>query len=138
MIGAIIGAVVGAGVGIASTGIQSKKAQEQARKQKEMAWSQYLLGQAFSDRQFSLQRGEALDQLNVQQSRLNQGIDAGVAQMNSGLLAQAYSTQNAMIQTAGSIGASLAAEGAGGTRNPSGGGLMRAYEQLNLDRNIAL
>jgi hypothetical protein len=56
--------------------------------------------------------------------------------MNTGLLSQAYGIQNARIQTASNIGASVAAEGAGGTRGNAANGLMRAYEQQSLDRNI--
>jgi hypothetical protein len=135
-----LGASLGLGAlfGSMSTRRQSKKEQEQLRHQKETAWSQYLLGQEYSDTQFSLQRNEANSQLNIQEDRLNQGVTQGVAEFNTGLLGQAYGIQDAQIQTSGGIGASLAAEAASGTRGSSGGGLMRDYAQQSLDRNIAL
>jgi hypothetical protein len=139
-----LGALLGLGAGLGalfggwSTSRQSRKEQEQLRQQKEMAWSQYLLGQEYSDTQFSLQRNEANSQLNIQENRLNEDVNRGIAEFNTGLLGQAYGIQDAQIQTAGGIGASLAAEAAGGTRGSTGGGLMRAYAQQGLDRSVAL
>jgi hypothetical protein len=133
-----IGAAVGSGLGLWSTARESSKAREQLQQQKDLAWSQYLLGQEYSNAQFALQRREAAGQLALQQRRLDEGVDQSVAQMNAGLLGQAYAAQDARIQTASAIGASAAAEGASGTRGSSGGGLLRAYQQQSLDRSLAL
>jgi gas vesicle protein len=133
-----IGAAVGGLFGLFSTDKQSREAQAQLEQQKKTAWAQYPAGQKYSDQQFSLQRREAQSQLYAQENRLNQSVDQEVAQFNTGLRAQAYGIQDAQIQAAGDIGASLAAEAAGGTRGSTGGGLMRSYAQQSLDRNIAL
>jgi hypothetical protein len=133
-----IGGAAGAGVGLFSTAVESKNARKQLLQQKELAWSQYLLGQEYSDTQFALQRGEAAGQLVLQRRRLDEGVDRSLAQFNAGLLGQAYAAQDAQIQTASAIGASVAAEGASGTRGSSGGGLMRAYQRQSLDRSLAL
>jgi hypothetical protein len=133
-----IGTAVGSGLGLLSTALESSKAQAQLQRQKELAWSQYLLGQEYSSVQFGLQRRDAFSQLGLQQRRLNEGLDRSVEQLNAGLLGQAYAAQDAQIQTASAIGASAAAEGASGTRGSSGGGLLRAYQQQGLDRSLAL
>jgi hypothetical protein len=128
----------GAGLGLLSTALESSKARAQLQQQKELAWSQYLLGQEYSNAQFGLQRREAFGQLALQQRRLDEGVNQSVEQLNAGLLGQAYAAQDARIQTAAAIGASVAAEGASGTRGSSGGGLLRAYQQQGLDRSLAL
>jgi hypothetical protein len=133
-----IGAALGGGLGLLSTALESDKEQEQLRQQKELAWSRYLLGREHSDTQFNLQKTEAVGQLALQQRRLRQEMDQSVAQTNAALTGQAYEAQDARIQTASAIGASLAAEGAGGTRGSSGAGLMRSYQQQSLDRGLAL
>jgi hypothetical protein len=135
---AAIGAAAGAGLGAWSTARESQKAQDQLQHQKETAWEQYLLGQEYSDAQFALQRQETFGLLGLQRRRLNEGVDQSVAQMNAGLLGQAYAAQDAQIQTASAIGASAAAEGASGARESSGGGLMRAYQRQSLNRGLAL
>jgi hypothetical protein len=133
-----IGAGVGGLLGLISTGAQSADEQAQLRRQKELAWSQYLLGQNYSDAQFSLDRREAVGQLALQERRLDESLGRSVAEMNTGLLGQAYAAQDARIQTAEAVGASLAAEGASGARGGSGGGLLRAYQQQSLDRGLGL
>jgi hypothetical protein len=133
-----IGAAGGAALGLFSTALESEKAQAQLQQQKELAWSQYLLGQEYSNTQFTLQRRDAAGQLALQERRLDEGLDRSLAQMNAGLLGQAYAAQDAQIQTASAIGASAAAEGGSGTRGSSGGGLLRAYQQQSLDRSLAL
>jgi hypothetical protein len=130
-------AAAGAGLGLWSTAAEEEKARDQLWHQKDMAWQQYLLGQEYSEKQFALERREAVSQLGLQERRLGEGLDRSVAQMNAGLLGQAYAAQDAQIQTASAIGASVAAEGASGTRGSSGGGLMRAYQQQSLDRSLA-
>ena len=129
---------IGAGVGALSTIFGSNKEQEALKQQKEMAWQQYLLGKEYSDRQYALNRGEAQAQAAIQQGRLTESVNQSTDQFNLGLLSQAYGIQNAQIQTASSIGASLAAEGMSGTRGNAATALMRDYEQTNLDRNVAL
>jgi hypothetical protein len=132
--GAILGGIFG---GVSSL-IGKSKEEKRLQQQKDSAWSQYLLGKAYGDEQFSIQKGEALSDLGVQRRRLNQAVGAGVDELNTGLLGQAYGIQNAQIQTASSVGASLAAEGMGGTRGNAANGLMRAYEEQGLERNIQL
>ncbi|GHV91612.1 hypothetical protein AGMMS50268_21150 [Spirochaetia bacterium] len=134
----IAGAAIGAGIGALSTGMQGEKAQGQLGHQKRTAWEQYLLGKDYSDEQYSINRNQAQMQSYIAENRLNQNVDQSIAQMNTGLLSQAYGIQNAQIQTSSSIGASLAAEGAGGTRGNTANGLMRAYEEASLARNIDL
>jgi hypothetical protein len=121
-------------------GMGQQAAEERARleQQKKVAWDQYQLGKAYSDKQYALQRTEARTNLGIQQQRLGQSVDQSMAEMNTGLLGQAYGVQNAQIQTASSVGSSLAAEGMSGTRGASGNSLMRAYEETSLDRNVAL
>jgi hypothetical protein len=112
--------------------------QEALERQKQAAWDQYELGKEYSDSQYAINRGEAGTQAAIQQGRLDRNVGQSVDQFNLGLLSQAYGVQNAQIQTASNIGASLAAEGMGGTRGNEANGLMRAYEQKSLDRNVAL
>jgi hypothetical protein len=133
-IAAIIGAIVGAGIGIGSAFQQRNEQRDQIAYQKEMAWRQYLLGKSNSDAQYGIQKGEAQYQAAKAEYQLGQSVDQSVAGINTNLLAQAYGFQNAQIQTASNTGASLAAEGASGTRGSASGGLMRAYEQQNLSR----
>jgi hypothetical protein len=129
---------IGAGMGMLSTISGSDDEQNALRKQKETAWRQYLLGKEYSDQQYAINRGEAQTQTAIQQGRLDQSLSQSAEQFNLGLLSQAYGIQNAQIQTASSVGASLAAEGMSGTRGNGAGALMRAYEETNLERNIAL
>ncbi|MDR0601715.1 MAG: hypothetical protein LBG42_04975 [Treponema sp.] len=130
--------IAGAGTGIVSTILGSNKEQEALERQKEMDRQKYLLGKEYSDKQYAINRGEAQIQGAVQQGRLTENMSRSADQFNLGLLSQAYGIQNAQIQTASSIGASLAAEGMSGTRGNAANALMRDYEQTNLDRNVAL
>jgi hypothetical protein len=131
-------ALAGGIMGAIGTDQQSRARRRELEQQKDMAWSQYLLGQRQANTQFSLQRGEAMGQAAIAERRLGESLDQSVTQMNTGLLGQAYGIQDAQIRASQDIGASLAAEGASGTRGGSGGGLMRAYTQQSLDRNIDL
>jgi hypothetical protein len=108
------------------------------KQQKKMAWESYLLGKEYSDTQYGLQTNQAVTSGALATRRLNEGLDQSLGQINTGLLAQSYGIQNAQIQTASSTGASLAAEGMGGTRGNAANGLVRAYEEQALDRNIDL
>jgi hypothetical protein len=131
--------LIGGGTsGILSTIFGSDKEQEALQKQKEAALKAYELGQGYSDTQYALSRSEAQAQAAIQEGRLDQSVGASTDQFNLGLLSQAYGIQNAQIGTASSVGASLAAEGMGGTRGNEANSLMRAYEEKSLERNIGL
>jgi hypothetical protein len=134
--------VISAGIGLISSlfgkSRQAKEEQARLEQQKKTALEQYRLGRAYSDRQYGIQERQAYSDLALQERRLGQGVTQSLEEINTGLLGQAYGIQNARIQTASSIGASLAAEGMGGTRGNAAGGLMRAYEQTSLERNAAL
>lgn len=133
---------IGAGVGLISglfgTSQKAKEEQAQLEQQQKAAWDQYLLGKAYSDEQYDIQQRQAYSDLAVQQRRLGEGMTQAVEEMNTGLLGQAYGIQGARIQTASSVGASLAAEGAGGTRGNAANSLMRAYEETSLERSVDL
>jgi hypothetical protein len=124
--------------GVFSTGQESARAQAQLRQQQKIAWQDYLLGQEHSQAQFNLQRREAAGQLGIAQRRLDQGAAQSLARMNAELLGQAYQAQDAQIQAATAIGASAAAEAAGGTRGGSGGALTRDYQRQSLSRSLGL
>jgi hypothetical protein len=129
---------IGAGTGLVSTFLSGKKQQAQIAQQKKMAWDQYLLGQNYADKQWGINRQEAKTSLGIQRSRLDQSVDQSMGQFNLGLLGQAYGMQDAQIQAASNVGASIAAEGMSGTRGNAANGLMRAYEMQSLERNIDL
>jgi hypothetical protein len=133
-----VGAGIGLFSGIIGTGQKAREQQAQLKQQKKMAWDQYLLGQNYADRQFGINRQEAKTTLGIQQNRLDQNVDLSMDQFNLGLLGQAYGIQNAQIQTASNVGASIAVEGMSGTRGNAANGLMRAYETQGLDRNMEL
>jgi hypothetical protein len=135
---AVIFGATGAAAGAVSTIFGSSNEQQALRKQKQAAWKAYELGKDYSDRQYGINRSEAQSQAAIQQGRLDQSVGASVDQFNLGLLSQAYGIQNAQIGTASSVGSSLAAEGMSGTRGNEANSLMRAYEETNLNRNIAL
>jgi hypothetical protein len=130
--------LIGVGAGILDTIFGSDAEAEALERQKKAAWDQYLLGKQYSDIQYGMNRQEAQTQAAIQKGRLTEGLDRQTDQFNLGLLSQAYGIQNARIQAASGIGASLAAEGMSGTRGNDAGALMRAYEQTGLDRNVAL
>jgi hypothetical protein len=133
-----IPALVGAFAGLAATAQQAEQERAALAKQKETAWDQYELGKGHSDAQYAIQRGEAQFQAARAQQRLDQGVDMSIEQMNTSLLAQAIGIQDAQIMAASNAGASLAAEGAGGTRGNAANELARAYEARGLERNINL
>jgi hypothetical protein len=136
--GAWIAALGGLGFGIISASQQSAREKAALRHQKETAWKQYEYGKEYSDRQFELQNREARESLDTAERRLNEQVGQSVDRFNLGLLSQAYGIQNAQIQAASNVGASLAAEGMSGTRGNGAGGLMRDYERINLERNVEL
>jgi hypothetical protein len=134
----VVGAVAGGVAGGYSTWLQGEEEKDRLGYQKEQAWEKYLLGAAYSNRLYDINRREAQTGLAIQRRRLDENVDQGIGRFNTGLLAQAYGIQNARIQTASGIGASRAAEGAGGTRGNGANELARAYEQTSLDRNVDL
>jgi len=134
LITAAAGAVAG-GIGKSQQSKQEKAAIEQ---QKKIAWQQYRYGKDYGDKQFGLQKDEALEQLGVQRDNLNTRLGLSVDDYNTGLLAQAFGIQDARIQAGSAAGASLAAEGASGTRGNSSGETMRAYANESLERNIGV
>jgi hypothetical protein len=137
---AIAGAttLIGGGMGVASVFQGAFQEKAALRRQMRNAWQQYLLGKSYSDTQYAIQQGESAYQLADQERRLNQEMGQAVDQYNTGLLAQAFATQDARIQTASNIGSSLAAEGMSGTRGNDANGLVRAYAQQGLERGIEI
>jgi hypothetical protein len=131
-----IPAILGAAAGGISVWQQSEREKAALEQQKRMAWKQYQLGKEHSDAQYSIQRGEAQLLADRARWRLDQNVGLSTDQMNTGLLAQAFGIQDARIQSASNTGASLAAEGAGGTRGNAANELVRAYEAQGLERNI--
>jgi hypothetical protein len=131
-------ALAGAISGAAGKAQEAQQEQERLRQQKQAAWSQYLLGQAYSDEQYEVNRREARETLAIRQDRLDESVDMSAGQFNASLLAQAYGIQDARIQAAAQTGASRAAEGMSGTRGNGAGELARAYAETSLGRNIGL
>jgi len=130
------GAAVGAVLGGISTREREKQDKAVIRHQKEQAWQSYLYGKEHGDTQYGINKREAHYQLGEQTKALNQNMDLFADQYNTSLLAQAYATQDARIQTAGATGMSLAAEGASGTRGNEANEAIRAYATQGLERNI--
>ena len=134
----LIGAAIGGVAGILSTHRQGQRQRSELERQRESAWSAYEFGRQYSDSRFSMQKSEALENLGVQRKNLDTQLDMSIDDFNTNLLGQAFGMQDARIQTGSAIGASLAAEGASGTRGSSSGDMMRAYAAQSLERNIEL
>ena len=126
---ALGGALLGGAIGGLSTWHQGEKEKEALERQKESARKQYELDKRHSDDMYSLQMG-------VHKSNLNTQLGAFMDDYNTSLLSQAFGIQDARIQTGSSLGASIAAEGAGGTRDDAANEMIRAYAAAGLDRNI--
>jgi hypothetical protein len=124
--------------GIFGKNQQAREEQAALEQQKKTAWEQYELGKAYSGQQYGIQERQAYSDLAVQERRAGEGLARSMGDLNTGLLGQAYGIQAARIQTASSAGASLAAEGMGGTRGNEANSLMRAYEQTSFDRSVSL
>jgi hypothetical protein len=133
-----VGAGLGGTLGFVSTANEYRKANAELKHNKANAWKQYELGKANSDAQFETQKTAALGQLDFQEDQVYRDMDQAVGQFNTDLLAQAFGVQNAQAQTAAGIGASVAAEGAGGTRGNAANDIIRAYAQNGLQQNIDL
>jgi hypothetical protein len=145
LIGGIIGAIAGAFAGGISTLDQARKQknerrirENQLKYQKEAAWRSYLLNKDYTDTQWDLGKDEALSQLALREYRLGAAVDRSMGQYNTALAGQALGLQDARIQSAGSIGAMLAREGAGGVRGSSSSGLIQSYQEQSLQRQAAL
>jgi len=132
----LIGAGVGAITGGLSTWQQGEKEKAALERQKESARQQYLLGKEYSDEMYSIQKSEALNQLGVQRSNLDKQLSNATSEYNASLLSQAFGIQDARIQSDSAIGASVAAEAAGGTRGDAANEMIRAYAAAGLERNI--
>jgi len=131
-------AIAGAAAGLFSTGWQKYKNQEELKHQKELQQKQYDLNKQHGDALYSLQKGEALEQLGIQKDNLNMQLKMGMDDYNTSLLAQAFGIQDARIQSASNTGASLAAEAASGTRGNAANEMLRSYAAQSLERNIGL
>jgi len=132
----LAGAAVGAIAGALSTKRERDREKDSIEQQKKNATKAYLYGKENSDRQYSIQKGEGLWQLGMQRRALNEGMDQFTREYNTHLLARAYGEQDARIQTASGIGASLAQEGMSGTRGNEALGLMRDYAANSTERQI--
>jgi len=128
----------GAAIGGLSTLMQGNKQAAALRGQKNNAWQQYLVNKQFADTQFGINKGEALAALGIQQGRLREDVNAGMANFNTGLLGQAYGIQDAQMNLAGQLGAYEAARGASGARGNEASGLAKAYAQASFDRSLGL
>jgi hypothetical protein len=131
-------AAIGGGLGLASIFQGAGQQKAALRRQKDSAWQQFLLGKSYSDSQYSIQRDEAAYQLSDQERRLDEELSRAMDEYNTGLLAQAFGVQDARIQTASGIGASLAAEGMSGTRGNDANALVRAYAGQGFERGLEI
>jgi hypothetical protein len=107
-------------------------------RQREDAQKAYGYGKDLSDRQYGLQKGEALWQIGMQDRGLREGMDQFTGEYNTRLLARAYGEQDARMQAASGIGASIAQEGMRGTRGNEANRLERDYAAASLERQIGL
>jgi len=134
----IAAAAAGGISGGVSTWQQSEREKAALEQQKRTAWKQYQLGRQHSDEQFGIQKSAAMDQMNAQRRGLDAQVNLSINDYNTALLAQAFGKQDARIQTGSDIGASMAAEGAGGTRGNAANEMVRAYAGQSLERNIGV
>jgi len=132
----LAGAAVGAITGAINSSRERSRQEAEIRRQKEAALAAYNYGKDLSDSRFSTQKGEALWQLGMQNRALNEGMGQFTDEYNTHLLARAYGEQDARIQTASGIGASLAQEGMSGTRGNTANQLVRDYAANSLERQI--
>jgi len=132
----IAAAAVGAATGIISTYQEKERQKSELERRKTYNENAYNYGKANSDRQYELQKSEALWQLGMQDSALREGMGQFTDEYNTHLLARAYEEQDARIQTASGIGASLVQEGMSGTRGNAANQMMRDYANERLERQI--
>ena len=131
-------ALVGAGLGLASVGIDKRRQQKELKHQKGIDQSKYNIGKIYSENLYNIRKTEALDNLSMQKRNLDTQMNLSVNDYNTGLLAQAFGMQDARIQSESAIGASLAAEGASGTRGNTANQIVRDYAVQGLERNIEI
>jgi len=134
----LLAAGLGAAAGGFSVWQREQREKEALRHQKEIAWEQYVLGKQHSDKRFTIQKTEALDQLGIQKRTLDTQLGLSVDEYNTALLGQAFGMQDARIQTNSAIGESLASEGLSGTRGNENNEMIRAYAAQGLERNIGV
>jgi hypothetical protein len=134
----LIGAAIGAGIGLWNTGRERDRQLEEIRRNKQNALDAYNYGKTLSDTQYGLQKGEALWQIGMQDRGLREGMGQFTDEYNTHLLARAYGEQDARIQTASGIGASLAQEGMSGTRGNEANQLVRDYAAGSLEGQIGV
>jgi hypothetical protein len=140
-IGGIIGGVLGGIAGIIGTAqqeerqrIQAQYQQDQLKHRKETAWQSYLLNQSYADTEWGLAKDEAFSGLALDEIRLGDTVDENTVRFNTDLEGQALGLQDAQIQSAGSIGAMLAGEGASGVRGNAATDLVTSYAEKSLER----
>lgn len=138
MIWMLAAAAVGAAIGAINTANERSRAQEELEIQKQNAANAYIFGKQLSDTQYGIQKNEALWQLGQQDRALREGMDQFTSEYNTHLLARAYGEQDARIQTASGIGASLVQEGMSGTRGNEANQLMRDYAANSLENQIGI
>jgi hypothetical protein len=131
-----LGALIGGIAGYASTDRERNRQLEEIRRAKQNALDAYNYGKTLSDTQYGIQKGEALWQIGMQDRGLREGMGQFTDEYNTHLLARAYGEQDARIQTASGIGASLAQEGMSGTRGNEANQLARDYAASSLEGQI--
>jgi len=134
----IAGAAIGAGMGLWSKKKERDSQEAELQRQKANAAKAYGYGKELSDSQYASQKGEALWQLGMQNRALSEGMGQFTDDYNTQLLSRAYGEQDARIQTASGIGASVAQEGMSGTRGNEANSLMRDYASDSLERQIGV
>jgi hypothetical protein len=134
----IAGAAIGAIAGAINTDRERKRQLDEIDRNKRNAKAAYDYGKTLSDTQYGIQKNEALWQLGMQDRGLREGMGQFTDEYNTHLLARAYGEQDARIQTASGIGASLAQEGMSGTRGNEANQLMRDYAANSLERQIGV
>lgn len=132
------GALVGGALGWLNTKRERDREKNALDRRMSDNAAAYGYGRELGDSQYSLQKGEALWQLGMRDRSLREGMNRFADEYNTYLLARAYGEQDARIQTASGVGASLVQEGMGGTRGNEALQLMRDYAANSTERRIDL
>jgi hypothetical protein len=135
---AIAGAIAGAVAGHASYVSKQRRQQAEIARQRELAEKAYGYESAYKQGMFSLQRGQALDELGIARGRLAQAFGADVEGFNLGLEGQALQNQDARIALADNAGMALAAQGASGTRGSDSLQMKLDYAHNSFNRQMDL
>jgi len=133
-----LGALAGGLLGAWNTGRERRRQLDEIARNKQNALDAYTYGKTLSDTQYGIQKGEALWQIGMQDRGLREGMGQFTDEYNTHLLARAYGEQDARIQNASGIGASLAQEGMSGTRGNEANQLMRDYAASSLENQIGV